>query len=279
MRNKKILMRTVQTILAIGITLIMLFPIYWMINTALKPSSELLLPVPRFWPSQVDFGSFLMAWEKVPLGRYLFNTAFVTFWSLFFQIGTGILAAYGFARGRFPGRDLLFLLVIGALMVPPQVTFIPLYTLCSRLGWVNSFQGLILPNTVSAYFIFMMRQAFMTVDQSYIDAGKLEGLGVLGVIRYIMVPMCRPTILTVALISFVGSWNDYFWPKIITNKDEYRMIAVGLVRLYDVFGTNEILENMNVVMSGALISMVPILILFVIFQKYMLSGFTKASMK
>ena len=100
-----------------------------------------------------------------------------------------------------------------------------------------------------------------------------------GVIRHIMVPMCRPTILTVALISFVGSWNDYFWPKIITNKDEYRMIAVGLVRLYDVFGTNEILENMNVVMSGALNSMVPILILFVIFQKYMLSGFTKASMK
>ena len=87
MRNKKILMRTVQTILAIGITLIMLFPIYWMINTALKPSSELLLPVPRFWPSQVDFGSFLMAWEKVPLGRYLFNTAFVTFWSLFSRSG------------------------------------------------------------------------------------------------------------------------------------------------------------------------------------------------
>ena len=104
MRNKKILMRTVQTILAIGITLIMLFPIYWMINTALKPSSELLLPVPRFWPSQVDFGSFLMAWEKVPLGRYLFNTAFVTFWSLFFQIGNGNSGSLRICQGAFPGQ-------------------------------------------------------------------------------------------------------------------------------------------------------------------------------
>lgn len=279
MKSKKRFVMICQTFLAACVVIIMAFPLYWMINTACKPSDELLTNVPKMWPSKIEWSNFIKPWIKVPLARYFCNTIVVTVFSLFFQITTGILAAYGFAQGSFKGKNILFLIVVGALMVPQQVTFIPLYILCSKMGLVNSFAGIILPNMVSAYFIFMMRQAFMTVDRSYIDAGRIDGLGTFGIIYYIMVPLCRATIITVSLVTFIGSWNDYFWPKIITNKDEYRMIAAGLVKLYDSYGNNEIWENINVVMSGAVISIVPVAIVFLVFQKYMLSGYSKAAMK
>jgi ABC-type glycerol-3-phosphate transport system permease component len=279
MQRKKRTGAVLQTILAILVTAVMIFPIYWMLNTALKPSSELLTKIPHFWPSSVELSNFTDAMTKVPLGRYLWNTLVVTFFTTVSQVVTGVLAAYAFSKGNFAGKNLLCYLVLGAMMIPEQVTFIPLYVLCSRMHWINTYMGLMLPKLVSPYFIFMVRQAFMTVDQSYIDAGRIDGLGIFGTIRYVMMPMCKATIITVTLLSVIGSWNSYFWPKIVTNKDEYRMISVGLVKLYDSFGDGEILEKMNVVMAGALISMVPIVLLFLVFQKYMLTGYSKAAMK
>lgn len=276
--NKKISALT-QTVLAVCVAAVMFLPIYYMVLNSVKPSENLLTTMSELWLERVDFTPYLNAWSKVPLGRYFFNTAFVTVISVLSQTVLGVMAAYGFSKGSFKGKNLLFLLVIGALMIPTQVTFIPLYTLCARFGLVNSYLGIILPNTISAYFIFMVRQAFLTVDQSYIDAGKIDGLGTMGIIWHIMVPMCKSTIITVLLVTFIGSWNDYFWPKIITNKDEYRLLSVGLVRLYDLYGSNEVLESMNSIMACAVITALPIVIVFIIFQKHMLNGLSKAAMK
>ncbi|MBQ7679238.1 MAG: carbohydrate ABC transporter permease, partial [Butyrivibrio sp.] len=150
MRAKRITLDTIQLILALIVTVVMAFPVLWMITTAMKSSSELLTTVPRLLPHKPDLTSFLQVWSRIPLLRYLMNTAFVTVVTLTLQVGIGVPAAYGFAKGRFPGRDLLFMLVIGAMMVPEQVTFIPLYTLCARLGWVNTYMGILLPNAISA---------------------------------------------------------------------------------------------------------------------------------
>ena len=194
------------------------------------------------------------------------------------QMIIGILAAYGFSKGDFRGKNILFMLVLGALMIPIQVTFVPIYVMVSRLGWINSFQGLIVPNLVSAYFIFMLRQAFMSVDDSYLDAGRVDGLGRIGLIIHVLIPMCAPTVITISIITFISGWNSYFWPKMVVTKDEFRTIAVGVTRLRQTYAGLET-ANYNEIMAGAVMAIIPIAILFLVLQKYIMTGMSKAAMK
>lgn len=277
-RKEKILY-SLKTLGGLMITLIMLFPLYWMLVTTFRPGIVVLSKEFSLLPEKLSLKNYAEALKRVPLLRYIANTILATALGLFFKIGSGILAAYGFACGRFPGRDILFYLILGAMMVPHQVTFVPLYVLCSRLGWIDTFPGLILPGLVDAHFIFMLRQAFKTVDSSYLDAGKMDGLGTLGAIWYVMIPMCRSTLIAAGLTTFIGEWNSYFWPKIITQTDRIRTVAAGLVYLKESYTGMEIWQNMNVTMAGAVITLIPAILLFFIFQKYMLTGYSKASMK
>lgn len=194
------------------------------------------------------------------------------------ELTLGVLAAYGFSKGNFPGKNVFFLIVLGALMVPFQVTFIPIYVMVSRLNWLNSFPGLVVPNLVSAYFIFMLRQAFMSVDDSYIEAGRIDGMGRIGTIVHVLCPMCAPTLITLSILSFIGGWNSYFWPKMITTTDVRRTIAVGVTYLRQTFSGLET-SNYNEIMAGAVMGIVPIILLFLILQKYIMTGMSKAAMK
>lgn len=260
------------------ITLIMLFPVYWMIISSLKTSAELLLPVPTLWPKEFQWANFPNVLNRAPFARYLFNTLVTTFFVMAGEITIGVLAAYGFSKGNFKGKNFLFLLVLGALMIPIQVTFVPIYVMVSRLGWINSFQGLIVPNLVSAYFIFMLRQAFMSVDDSYLDAGRVDGLNRGGLLVHVLVPMCAPMMITVSILTFISGWNSYFWPKMVATKDEFRVIAVGVTRLRQTFAGMET-ANYNEIMAGAVMAIIPIVILFLVLQKYIMTGMSKAAMK
>ena len=162
--------------------------------------------------------------------------------------------------------------------MPFQVTFIPIYVMVSRLNWLNSFPGLVVPNLVSAYFIFMLRQAFMSVDDSYIEAGRIDGMGRIGTIVHVLCPMCAPTLITLSILSFIGGWNSYFWPKMITTTDVRRTIAVGVTYLRQTFSGLET-SNYNEIMAGAVMGIVPIILLFLILQKYIMTGMSKAAMK
>lgn len=268
----------IQYIVAIAITLVMFFPIYWMVVSSLKTSTELLLPVPTLWPREFQWANFPNVLERAPFIRYLFNTLFSTFFVMLGQVVIGILAAYGFSKGKFKGRDGLFMLVLGALMVPIQVTFVPIYVMISRMGWINSFPGLIVPNLVSAYFIFMLRQAFMAVDDSYLDAGRVDGLGRIGIIVHVLAPMSAPTLITISIITFISGWNSYFWPKMVATRDEFRTIAVGVVRLRRTFAGMET-ANYNEIMAGAVMAIIPIVLVFFFLQKYIMTGMSKAAMK
>ena len=268
-----------QTLGAILVTLIMVFPIYWMLVTSLQTGDVLLSKELDLLPSSLSLVNYIEACNRVPLFMYIWNTVIVTAIIMVCKIVTGVLAAYGFARGKFFGRDALFYVILGAMMVPHQVIFVPVYVLCARLGWVDTIAGLVLPSAVAPHFIFMLRQSFKSVDDSYIDAGKIDGLGTLGTIFRVIAPMCKATLITAALNTFITSWNSYFWPKIITQTDKIRTITVGLVHLRESWNGVDLWRHTNVTMAGAVITMIPAVILFFVFQKYMLTGYSKMAMK
>ena len=277
-RIRRRIRRILLSALAVLVTMFMCFPIYWMIVSSLKTQSEVLAASPSLWPSSWQFVNYVHVLARAPFHKYFINTVIVTAIQMTVEIFTGILAAYGFSKGNFRFKQLLFVLVLGAMMVPIQVTFIPLYILTAKLGWIDTYAGLVFPNLVSAYTIFMLRQAFLGVDESYLDAAKVDGMNKLGVIFRVLVPMCKPTLITVGLISFIGGWNGYFWPKIVTSSDAHRVLTIGLTQLRQSFG-GEVTSNYHEIMAGAVMSVLPVLAVFAIFQKHMLSGYTKAAMK
>jgi len=266
------------TVLAILVTLVMLFPIYWMIATSLKSAEEVQLIIPTLYPHSIHFENYLYVLTKANFLKYYWNTIVMTAGILILQVVTGTLAAYGFAFGKFKGRSVLFYVVLGALMIPLQVTFIPIYIMCSNWNLNDTFMGLILPEAVSAYYIFMLRNTFLSVDQSYIDAGRIDGLGRIGTITHVLVPMCKATIFTVTLVTFSNGWNAYFWPKIIARNETRRVLTVGLAQLKNTFA-GQAVSNYHQIMAGAVLAIMPLVILFLIFQKYMLTGYSKAAMK
>lgn len=270
--------KTAQYAAAIFITLVMLFPIYWMIISSFKTSTELLAPVPTLWPNNFIWENYPNVLNRAPFTRYLVNTLITTIVIMMGELTIGVLAAYGFSKGSFKGRDALFMLVLGALMVPIQVTFVPIYVMLARLNSIDTYLGVILPNLVSAYFIFMLRQNFMAVDNSYIEAGKVDGMGRIGTIIHVLCPMCKPTLITVSIISFINGWNSYFWPKMVTKTEASRTIAVGVQQLKNTFAGQEV-SNYNEIMAGAVMAIVPIIFLFLILQKYIMTGMSKAAMK
>lgn len=268
-----------QTVGAVLVTLIMLFPLYWMFVTSLKTDSEIITTIPTFWPKAPSFQSYAFAWANMDFPRLTLNTFYVTAWQMLIQLTTGILAAYGFARGNFPGKNALFLLVISAMMIPAQVVFIPIYVLIANLGWVDTMAGIILPGVISANMVFLLRNNFMSVDQSYLDAGKMDGLGIIGTIRHVLMPMCKATIITTALVSFINGWNNYFWPKILSKSDSTRLMSVGIARMKLMWEDMSTDGFYNSIMAGVVISIIPVVLIFAFNQKYMLKGYSKSAMK
>ena len=277
-RARKQIGNTIRSTLAIMVTVIMIFPLFWMLSTALKTESEVMSSKIVFWPAVPQFENFNFVVNKVPFFRYMLNTAVVTAMQMASELLLGILAAYAFSKGRFHGKHFLFIVILGAMMIPIQVTFIPLYIVIARAGLMNTYWGVWIAGCVSSYAIFLLRQSFMTVDNSYLEAARVDGMNKMGVLFRIMVPMCKPTVITVALTSFMGGWNNYFWPKVIVKAQDMYVLTVGVQRLRTSYG-GEITNNYHQIMAGVLLSVIPVFIVFAIFQKHMLSGFTKAAMK
>ena len=270
--------RAIQYVLAIAVLLIVVFPLYWMLISSVKSQEEILLLEPTLWPKEFHFENYINVFERANFGKYYYNTIVMTAGLLISQIVTGVFAAYGFSKGKFKGQNLCFLIVLGALMIPLQVTFIPIYIMCANWGLSDTFLGLILPECVSPYYIFMLRQTFMAIDDSYVEAARVDGLGRIGIITKILAPMCKSTLFTVTLVTFTSGWNNYFWPKIIAKNETRRVLTVGLAQLKDTFAGQATMNN-HEIMAGAVMAILPVVILFFIFQKYMLTGYSKAAMK
>lgn len=221
------------------------------------------------------FDNFAKAWVQAPFPRYILNTVTLVTAILAAQLTLGTLAAYGFARFAFPGRNLLFLLVLVQLMIVPDVLIVENYATMARLGLIDTILGIGLPYMASAFGIFLLRQAFKSIPQELDDAARIEGCGAIGLLWRVYVPLARPTLVAYALVSISYHWNNFLWPLIVTNSPEVRPITVGLA----IFGAPESGVSWPLISAATLISVTPLLLAFLIFQRQFVQSFLQAGIK
>lgn len=238
----------------------------------------------QFLPSKPMWSNFPDAWNAVPFGRFFINSVIITVAGALLEVTFGVLCAYAFAFLKFPGKNILFMVVLASLMVPSQVVIIPNYqfmatTIRNLLGtennWVNTYQAIILPGAATAFGTFLMRQGFMGLPKDVLDAAKVDGAGHLRTMWGVMLPMAKPIVVTFGLISVVSKWNEYLWPLIITNTDEMRPVTVGLRLLNDAEGNDE----WGIIMAGTALVVVPMLIVYVFMQRFIIDGLTAGATK
>jgi sn-glycerol 3-phosphate transport system permease protein len=259
--------------LLVVIAAIVLFPLYAAFVVAIQPVGE-LTDMGMLLPSDVSFGVFIDAFRDAELARYMVNSAIVAIAITIGQVVTSVLAAYAFAFLRFPGRTFLFVVFLTTLMVPTEVAIVANYETVQELGWTDSYQGLIVPFLAFAFGTFLVRQAFLGLPRDLRDAAVIDGYGHWGFLTRVAVPLARPQIAALSVFSFLGAWNQYLWPLLVTNDDRYRTVQIGLKQLA---AANVI--SFNLVMAGTILAAVPIFVLLVVFERQLVRGLTAGAVK
>lgn len=259
-------------VLLVVVALIVLFPIYTMVVAAFKPSD-------RFFDNPLVPDGFTLevireAWTTGRLGRYLFNSLVVALAVTAFQVVSSVLAAYAFAILKFPLKNLFFVLFIATLLVPLEATLVVNFDTVDALGWANTYQGLSLPFLATAFGVFLMRQVFLSLPPDLRDAARIDGVGHLGFLRHIAIPLVRPTLGALALFAFLGSWNQYLWPNLIVNQADMNTVQSGLRVL-----SRSNLDQPNLVMAGTFVAAIPVAIVLLLFQRQLVRGLTAGAVK
>lgn len=257
-------------------SLVILVPFLWMINTALQPNLKSVYQIPPRLANPVTWSNFIAAWNSAPFGIYLRNSIIVSISIVLLQTLTSSMAAYSFSWIKFPGRNILFLFFLAVLMIPRQVTIIPQYIVLSNLGWIDTLLALTIPLSVSVFGTFLIRQSFLSVPPELVDAAVIDGCGHFSILRNIMLPLNKPMILTFALLSFNWSWNDYFWPLIMTNSTKMRTLPVGLVQMR--MGPDQG-TDWQVIMAATVFVLLPVMLLFILFQRHFVEGVARQGIK
>jgi multiple sugar transport system permease protein len=254
--------------------LVMIVPFAWMVSTSFK-SGEYVLSMPPQWiPSPATLESYQRIFDLYPIGRMLFNSILVAGLTTLGQLITCSMAAYAFARMKFRGHNLVFLLYLATLMVPFQVTITPLFILMRIFDWINTYQGLILPGVFSAFGTFLLRQAFLTIPTEYEEAAYMDGASPLTIFLRIVLPLSKPALATLSVFAFMGSWNAFLWPLFIVREETLMTLPVGLATLQGRW-----LTEWNLVMAGTVITVLPMLLLYLVAQKYLVQGYVMSGLK
>lgn len=256
----------------------MIVPFMWMVTTSLKaPGTEFGYP-PQILPTQFNFDNYNTLFTNLPFFRYFVNTVIVTFFTVVGQLIICSLAAYGFARLNFMGRDTIFVLYLTTMMIPFQITLIPLYLIITQLGWVNTYQGLIVPGISSAFGIFLLRQSFLNIPRDYQDAARIDGANEFTIFVRIFLPLNGPTLATLGVFAFMGTWTDLLWPLLIARSPEMRTLELGLA--YFNARPNAFLQpNWPLLMAGSVVVMLPVLIVYIVAQRYFIRGIALSGVK
>ena len=254
--------------------LLIVFPFFWMVLTSVKPEAEVVRFPPRLWPEHWTLVAYTNIWQRVPFGRFFVNSVLfaggVTLISLFLDS----LTAYALSRLEFPGRDAIFLVILVALMLPFQVTFIPVYVTVHGLGLLNSFAGLILPRATNAFGIFMLRQFFAGLPRELDDAARIDGASEFYIYSRIILPLARPALATLAVFHFMYNWNDFLWPLLITSSTDMRTLPAGLA----LFMGQHVVEY-AVLMAGSVLALAPLFVAFLLAQQYFVQGIAFSGLK
>ncbi len=255
---------------------VMIMPFVWMTSTACKPDIELnKLPV-RWVPDNPVCGDNLdKLYDTSPnFNRYLLNSAIVTIGRTLGQLVTCSLAAYGFARFQFPGRNVIFALCLGLLMVPFQAILIPEYILIRELGWLDSFRALIIPGSFSAFALFLLRQAFLQIPLEIEEAATIDGANPLRVLWHVTLPMSVPALAAFAVITVQAAWNDFLYPLVVSSTPDTRVVTIGIALLQ-----GERRTPWNLLMMGSFLATVPMMVLFLMLQRYFIAGISMGGVK
>ncbi len=249
-------------------------PFLWMVLTSFKELGDILTYPPSWVPRVFVWDNYANAFQAAPFGRYYFNSMFVAITVTLGQIITCSMAAYAFARFRFRGRDVLFYLFLGTMMIPGQVTMIPSFMVLHWFGWIDTYQALIVPGLASAFGTFLMRQFFLTIPRDLEDAAAIDGCGRFGILWRIILPLARPALATLAVFTFMGVFNDFLWALIVVSSEDMRTVQLGLAIFRDRYQT-----DWGQLMAASVASTLPILTVFFFAQKYFIKGITLSGIK
>ncbi|MGI9149043.1 MAG: carbohydrate ABC transporter permease [Chloroflexota bacterium] len=274
-------------VLAVG-AVVMLLPFAWMVSTSLKPPDQLFTVPPTWIPRPLEFDSYWQAMSAGGFGRYAANSPLLAVANMLTNVILSALAGYAFARLSFPGRNVLFVVVLATLMVPYQVTIIPLFVIVRHIplfggndalgqggiGWINSYWGLIVPGAVGAFGIFLLRQFFQTLPVELEDAARMDGAGELRIFWQIMLPLAMPAVATLAIFSFQAGWNAFLWPLLITTTDDMRTIQLGLTVFVQQYST-----QWGQLMAATVVATLPVIAVFSVGQRLIVRGIAFTGLK
>lgn len=278
-RSYRIKRNTLKTLgyhsLLILIALAMITPFIWTLATSLKGQNEAVFSFPpEFIPKNPTVDNYRVVWNTLPIARYFINSMILAVFGVVLPIILCSMAAFPLARMDFKGKQLVFLTIIGTMMIPGEVTMIPIYLIINKLGLMGNYAGIILPGAVPIMSVFLMRQSFLAVPKEMEESAIIDGAKVWQIWLNIMIPMVKPTIATMSILNFIGAWNNFLWPLLVLDDPNTYPLTLGLYQLQGTF-----VANTRLVAAGAMIALVPILIVFVFFQKYFIDAAYSSAVK
>jgi multiple sugar transport system permease protein/alpha-1,4-digalacturonate transport system permease protein len=274
MAARKLLANSACWLTLVAGAVIMVFPIYWMFVTAVRPHAEIFEAVTRLTPSRLSWSNFYTVFARYPVLRWVNNSLIIAVGAVVLTVFINLLCGYTFAKFRFFGRNVLFFAILGALMVPIQVILVPEFLIVSRLGLLNTHLGVILPRAAEAFGIFLVRQFMVSIPDELIEAARLDGAGEFTIFFRVVLPLSKPIISVLVIFTFMWRWNDFAWPLVaLTNQDMFTLpLGLNLLR-------GEVNPNWGTVMALALLSLLPMLIMFLAFQRYLVQGIATTGLK
>ena len=273
----KIAAKTVVYVLLALWALAVLFPFYWMVLTSIKSYGQYSAEsTPQFITLSPTFQNYLAAFRAVDLTGYFINTVIFTVVTTVLMMVVTVLAAFGFSRLNFKGRDLVFTLFLALMMIPNELVVITNYVTITELDLRNTFTGLILPSVTSVFYIYLLRENFSQIPDSLYYAAKVDGTSDLKYLFKVMIPICRPTIITITILKVIECWNSYVWPRLAADNPDYFLVSVGIQEIRESgFGR----ENVPAMMAAVVAICVPLVVLFLVFRKQIMSGVARGGMK
>ncbi|MEV0285793.1 MULTISPECIES: carbohydrate ABC transporter permease [unclassified Kribbella] len=258
----------VSHVLLVIVAILFLVPLVYAVSTSLKPADEVFTPTPELFGSEIRWQNYADAFTFAPFGRYFLNSLFVAIVGTLVVVIASSMSAYAFARLKFTGREQLFVLFLGTLMVPQEVLIVPMYWLMQSLGWVDSYWALILPWAFTAFGTFLLRQFFLTVPAELEEAARVDGCGPFGTFLRIMLPLARPAIAVLTVFTFISFWGSFLWPLIIINSvADKGTVPLGLAQFIGQQGT-----QWNLMMAASVLAMLPTVLLVILLQKHLVRG-------
>jgi multiple sugar transport system permease protein len=271
-----ILGTTAKYTLLVGIAFILVFPFLWMIDASFMTSGEIQARPPVWVPETPQFNNYPELLDNLPLGRFYLNSLLVTGATVCGVLLTSSLAGYAFAKYQFPGRTVLFYIILSTLMIPFFVTLIPVFYIVRQLHWIDNYAGLIMPGITSAYGIFMMRQFIYSIPDELIDAARIDGAAEPLIYWRIVLPLTKPALATLGTFVFIGAWNNFLWPLLVVNNRDLYTVPLGLNSLRT-FAAEA--RSLHLLVSGTVLSIIPTLILFIFLQRYFIRGIALTGLK